>query len=92
MEVEDRRPAGRPCKTWRQCVEDDMGRMNTREESILSSRVGQTHNLSNPIREKDIKQKEDLGEHVEKLNRMVAHEEVCMRSGVNVRSKDVTCE
>lgn len=34
VDVEGRKPSGRPKKTWRQCVPEDMRRMNNREERV----------------------------------------------------------
>ena len=39
MEVEGRRPRGRPRMRWRGCVEEDMGKMNIRREDVYDRRV-----------------------------------------------------
>ncbi len=35
MVVEGVRPRGRPKKTWKRCVEEDMREMNIREEAVV---------------------------------------------------------
>ena len=38
MEVEGVRPRGRPRRTWRRCVEEDMRETNIREETVYNRR------------------------------------------------------
>ena len=41
MEVEGARPRGRPKKTWKRCVEEDMRQINIREENVNNRREWQ---------------------------------------------------
>ena len=51
IEVEGRRPVGRPRKTWRRCVDEDMARLGVGEESALDRVEWRRLISSNPARE-----------------------------------------
>ncbi len=42
-EVEGRRPVGRPRKTWKKCIEQDVNQLELREVAAQDRRVEKSH-------------------------------------------------